>query len=167
MWECARFFLFISASGMLCQPGWSPHPHTGGGVILTDRKIPSGEAQAQEEREKGSGIFIEAEGNVLGHNLTAGCKATGTGQVFGRAWEIFITMTGNAFGHLWEPSSGVALPPPLTREMCHCKVLLRRHALYLRRRAEKCYFSRRVGLGAPGSEPAAHQENCRANARDG
>ena len=83
---------------------------------MTDRKIPSGEAQALEEREKGSGICNEAGGNALGHNLTAGCKAAETGHIFGRAWRIFITMTVNVFGHLWDPSSGVALPPPPNEE---------------------------------------------------
>ena len=63
----------------------TPPHRRGGGVIWTDRKIPSGEAQAQEEREKGSGIFNDAGGNVLGHNLTAGCKGAETGYIFGRA----------------------------------------------------------------------------------
>ena len=97
---------------MLCQPGWSPHPLTGGGVILTDRKIPSGESQAQEDREKGSGNFNKAGGIILGDNLTSGRKATETGNMFGRAWGKVITVTGNALGYLWEPLNGVALPPP-------------------------------------------------------
>ena len=78
---------------------------------MTDRKIPLGEAQAQEERERESGIFNEAGGNMLGDNLTSGCKAAETGHIFGRAWDNFLTMTGNVFGHLWEQPSGVALPP--------------------------------------------------------
>ena len=140
MGDCKDFSFYFGIRDAV-PARMDPTPPHRGGVLLTDRKIPSGEAQAQEERGTGSGSFNGAGGNVLGHNVTAGCKAAETGHIFGRAWEIFITMTGNAFGHLWEPSSGVALPPPpLTREMCHCKVLLRRHALYFRRRTEKCYF---------------------------
>ena len=134
--------------------------------LCTDRKIPSGEFQAQEEREKGSGIFNEAGGNVLGHNLTAGCKAAETGHIFGRVWENFVTMTGSAIGHLWEPSSGVALPPPNEGNVSlqgsatsPCPVPPSE--------GRKMLFFTQVGLGAPGSEPAAHQENRRANAKDG
>ena len=79
-------FFYLFRHPGCCNSQVGPHTPTQGGVILTDRKIPSGEAEAQEEREKGSGICNEAAGNVLGHNLTAGCKAAETGHIFGRAW---------------------------------------------------------------------------------